>query len=357
MEALTPVVRHPRAMVSVSRMDSGASKAGALRWIVVGLTAATVYLCWPLWPALVLAAWTATLARPLLVRFERVLRGRRIAAAVLSLLLFLVLALPVGLVVLGAMSGAQELARTIAQSSSATSALEEITTSSAGPPQLPGSVPQVIDVLERIGPEGATLVKNVAGAATRGLVGLFIYFCAAFVFLLDGAAVWRWMQRHSPLEPEHLERLSSAFHETGRGLLVGVGLTSATQGLVATIIYLALGVHSWWMLGPITGLASLIPLIGTALVWGPLALSLFLKGHVLRGVILALLGVGVISLVDNLVRPIYMRMGSLKMPLLLLFISIFGGIAAIGPWGAILGPLVVRLWLEAMGLRRPAVEA
>jgi predicted PurR-regulated permease PerM len=62
----------------------------------------------------------------------------------------------------------------------------------------------------------------------------------------------------------------------------------------------------------------------------------------------------VISTVDNVLRPIYARMGALKRPMFLLFISIFGGIAAFGTWGAILGPLIVRLWIEALVLRREA---
>jgi predicted PurR-regulated permease PerM len=133
---------------------------------------------------------------------------------------------------------------------------------------------------------------------------------------------------------------------------MGVGLTSATQGLVATLVYLSLGVPRWWVLGPITGLASMIPLVGSALVWAPVMLGLFLTGHPIKGAILVVLGVGVISIVDNLLRPIYARMGALKMPMFLLFVSIFGGLAALGAWGAILGPLIVRLWMEALVLRR-----
>ena len=75
-------------------MDLGLNSISAMRWTIVGLSFAAAYVCWPLWPALVLAAWTAALARPLLVRLERLLKGRRRAAAILSLLLFLFLLLP-----------------------------------------------------------------------------------------------------------------------------------------------------------------------------------------------------------------------------------------------------------------------
>lgn len=330
------------------------STASALRWTLVGLTAATIYVCWPLWPALVLAAWTAALGRPLLVRFERGLKGRRRAAVALSLLLFLVFLLPLGLVVLGVTSGAQELAQLIAQTSSVESALGTIAAGSerTQAPQLPNSLPALIELLQRYGEQGVNVLKTLAGAAATGLVALFIYFVGAFVFLLDGPSAWSWCKRHSPLRSDHLERMAAAFHETGRGLVVGLGLTSVTQGLVATLVYLALGVPRWWVLGPITGLASMIPLVGTALVWAPVMLGLFLTGHPIKASILMLLGLGVISIVDNLLRPIYARMGALKLPMFLLFVSIFGGVASFGPWGAILAPLIVRLWIEVLALHR-----
>lgn len=343
----------PRNGTSVPPMNGGLNTTSALRWTLVGLTAATIYVCWPLWPALVLAAWTAALGRPLLMRFERGLKGRRRAAVALSLLLFLVFLLPLGLVVLGVTSGAHELAQLLAQTSSVESALGTIAAGSEGTraPQLPKSLPELVELMQRYGAQGVNILKTLAGAAATGLVALFIYFGGAFVFLLDGPSAWNWCKRHSPLRVDHLERMAATFHETGRGLILGVGLTSATQGLVATLVYVSLGVPRWWVLGPITGLASIIPLVGSALVWAPVALGLFLTGNPVKGAILVVLGVGVISIVDNLLRPIYARMGALEMPMFLLFVSIFGGVAALGAWGAILGPLIVRLWMEVLVLR------
>lgn len=339
-------------------MDIGSSPTSALKWTVLGLSAVAVYLCWPLWPALVLAAWSAELGRPLLARFDRGLHGRRRAAAALSVLLFVGLLLPLTLVTLGVYAGANDLAVAIQESSSAKSALEQIAAGdgagSEGPhlPALPTTLPAALELAQQYGAQGFALLQAFAGAATKGLVALFIYFGGVFVFLVEGPAIWAWMQRNSPFEPRHLARFATAFHETGRGLLIGVGLTSATQGLVATLVYLGLGVPRWWVLGPITGVASMIPLVGVGLVWVPLAIGLFLTGSVAKAVILAVLGIGVIGTVDNLLRPVYSRMGALEMPTFLLYVSIFGGLAAFGTWGALLGPLVVRLWLEALSIRR-----
>lgn len=323
----------------------------SLSWTLLALSAASLYVFWPLWPAIVMAAWTAALARPLMLRFERVLHGRRRrAAGALSLLLFLVLALPLVAVILAVVSGAHELLQLVLQQPSAKSVLESVAVGTTAPPEVPRSVAAAVELLQRYGAQGATVLQNVAGAAANGLIALLIYFGGAYEFLLEGTRVWSWAKRHSPLSSEQMERFGAAFHETGRGLLIGVGLTSATQGLVAVVIYLSLGVPRWWVLGFITGLASLVPVVGSALVWTPIAIGLFLTGHPIKGLILALLGIGVISTVDNVLRPIFARVGALQMPTFLLFVSLFGGIVAFGTWGAILGPLIVRLWLEAIGL-------
>ncbi|MDP1825704.1 MAG: AI-2E family transporter [Archangium sp.] len=321
-----------------------------LRWTTLVLCAVALFVLWPLWPPLVLAAWTAALTRPLLARFEKGLKGRRRAAATLSLLLFVVLAFPLALMTIGVISGAQELVATVEGSPSTVSALQTLTSSPDAP--LPSSFADVVALLQRSGTQGLGLLTNVAGAAAKGLVGLFIYFAGAYVLLLDSAALWEWLKQHSPLDPKHLQRLGNAFHETGRGLLVGVGLTSATQGLIATIIYVSLGVPRAWVLGPITGIASVVPLVGTSLVWGPIALGLFLTERPIKALVLVALGIGVISLVDNLLRPIYARLGALQLPLFVLFVSVFGGLVAFGTWGALMGPLIVRLALEALEVSR-----
>jgi predicted PurR-regulated permease PerM len=328
-----------------------------LRWLTVLLVVATGMVLWPVWPALLLAAWTAALTRPLLVRFERGMHNRRRAAAVLSLLLFVLLALPLGLVVLGVINGGQELLTTIKASPSASSALKAILATPDAPSQLPSTFSDAMALAQRSGAQGFELLTALAGAAAGGLIGLFLYFGGAYALLVDSASAWAWLKRHAPLPEETLERLGRAFHETGRGLLVGVGLTSLTQGIAATIIYLSLGVPRALVLGPITGLASVIPMVGTGLVWAPIALGLLLTDHPVKAAVLTALGLVVISSIDNLLRPVFARWGALNMNMYVLFVAVFGGLAAFGTWGALMGPLVVRLTMEVLALDAREPEA
>ncbi|MEO8877725.1 MAG: AI-2E family transporter, partial [Polyangiaceae bacterium] len=140
--------------------------------------------------------------------------------------------------------------------------------------------------------------------------------------------------------------------ETGRGLLVGVGLTGLVQGVIATVAYFALGVPRALVLGLLTCLASVIPSVGTALVWVPIAIGLGLSGRTGSAAILVGIGVLVIGTIDNVLRPVFSRFGKLELPSFVLLVSIFGGLALFGTWGFLLGPLLVRLAKEALIISR-----
>lgn len=326
----------------------------ALRWVALALVGASLVLLWPLWPALVLAAWTAGLGRPVMARLEKVLRGRRRAASVVTLVLVVGLGVPLVLVGAGVVSGATQLYDTVSRSADARAALESIVSTQEGGEgwHLPSDPAAVIELVRNWGASSWGLVTGIAGAATRYLIGALLYFAGAYVMLVDGPQAWAWALRNAPLKEEHAKRLAAAFQETGRGLLTSVGLTTLTQGVVATIIYLSLGVPRALVLGPLTGLASMVPMVGSGLVWAPLALGFFVSGQPVKGVVLAVLGLAVISTADNLLRPLFVRLGTLQLPLFVVFISVFGGLATLGAWGVLMGPLVVRLTIEALALLR-----
>jgi len=333
-------------------MPSGLNSTSALRWTTLILCVVALFVCWPLWPALVLAAWTASLAHPLVARLDRALKGRRRAAGVLVFLVFLLIGTPIALMIAGVVVGTRDLLEQLSTSSSARSALQWIAVGSDGASGggLPRDFTELMDLVRRYGAESIQLLTSIAGAAAKGLLVVFVYFAASFMFILEGRAEWGWVKRHSPLKPEHLDRFMAAFQETGRGLLVGVGLTSLAQAVAATVTYVALGVPQGWVLGPMTGIAGVVPVIGSTVIWGPIAIGLALTGHPVKALILTIVGVGVISTIDNVLRPVFAKMGALHMPMLVLFVSLFGGLIMFGAMGAIIGPLVVRLAMEALVL-------
>jgi predicted PurR-regulated permease PerM len=337
--------------MDVPTNESPDTNVGALRWGAILFTIAAGLMLWPLWQPLVLAVWFAVLARPLMDRASRITRGRNRAAAVLTLLLLLVILVPVGLFVASLVSAAAELLEILLRSEGGREALEAVV-SGGGVADHEFGLADIVPLVEQYGERAVGLVQTIAGATATGIFGIFVFVLAAYAFLAEGDKSCAWVESHLPLAPRNFRRFAAAFNETGRGLVVGVGLTGIIQGVTATVAFLALGIPRALVLGVLTAIASFIPAVGTALVWVPVTVGLALTGRWVHAIIMAAIGVLVIGTIDNVLRPVLARHGSLQLPSFVLLVAMFGGLATVGGWGLLLGPLLVRLAVEAVSIER-----
>lgn len=332
----------------------------ALRVVVAVLVAGALWVFLPLWPYLVLALWFAGIARPMHVWLAKRMFGRGWAAGVLILLLFVLMVAPVVAVGVAVTADAVELWGRISASESGRSALQAIVSPSSATPQDPTageaelsfSPESLFRLAQENGQRALAVLSSVAGIAATAALGLFIFLLSAYVFLVHGRRGYAWIAEHTPIAHSHQTRLAAAFAETGRGLAIGVGLTGLSQGLIATIAYASLGVPRALVLGLITIFASVIPTIGTSLVWVPVAIGLLLSGQTTKAIILGVVGAVVVSSVDNILHPLFARWGKLDMHAFVVLIAMLGGIVAFGAWGLLLGPLIVRLAIEALRIFR-----
>ena len=330
-----------------------ADKSRVLPFVLLGLVAAAALTLSPLWVSLVLAAWFAHLTRGLWGRLAQVLGQRPRLAAVLIVLSLLLLVVPLVLASISMGTGGVAFVRRIATSAESRSRLVQLVSDQPSSSELPTlHLDSVINLAQQYGSRAWSILQSIAGKAATGMVGLFLFVFGAYTFLVDGQRFAAWAEQRSVIAPRHLRQLASAFFETGRGMLIGVGLTGLVQGVVATIAYFALRIPSALGLGIITAAASLIPSVGTALVWVPVAIGLGLSGRWVAAGILAAVGILVIGTVDNILRPVFSRYGQLNLPTFVLFLAIFGGIALYGAAGIILGPLLVRMGVEALEIAR-----
>lgn len=333
---------------------SPAEPLGARAALRVGLWVAVVVLAalaLPFLGPLVLAAWFAAAMRPLLAVLARTLGGRSRAAALVTLSFFILLLGPL-VALAGSLSmDAIQLGRRLASSGSGRDALAALVSSddASGSTFDPAAI---ITMIERHGTRALELAGMVAGIGAELAVGLFIFFSAAYVLLVDGPAAWGWTLRHAPVEACGLERLRSAFHETGRGLFIGIGLTGVVQAGMATIAYVALGIPRAFVLGLVTLFASVVPTVGTALVWLPVSIALAITGRTTAALVLAAVGVVVVSSIDNVLRPVLTRWGHLQLHAFVVLISMLGGLALLGTAGLFLGPLFARLAVEIVRMAR-----
>lgn len=330
-----------------------ASEATALRWAVGLFVLAAGAVLAPFWAPLLLAAWIALIAWPLQRRLAKGLRHRSIAAAGIAVALMLALLVPLALAIASLYAPGVALAQRLAGSKSGVDALKALSQDSGAShfDLREASVTQLLDLARRYGANAFGAARTLVSAATLAVVNLVIFACALFVFLVDGERVRSWLLEHSPLSrPDH-HRMENAFAEVGRGLLVGIALTALVQGSLAAVGYLVTGVPQALLLGLATAFASLIPSVGSGLVWAPVAAGLWLSGR--SGAAIALLAVGlVVSVADNALRPLLSRYAALRMHGLLLFIAMLGGLALFGGWGLLLGPLFVRCAVEGLEMLR-----
>lgn len=333
-------------------MDEGRTRR-VMRWVALSLSLVAAATLWPLWVPLVLAGWFAILTAPLLRRLERALHGRTRAAATLTVALVLLLVAPLLVAAVSLYGSAVDLVERLTSSADARALLQTLVSPDASHASSPGlSTERWIDLARAYGGRAWSVVTSVAGATASAVIALFVFVYGAFVFLVHGRRLYEWMEERAPIDRGAFARLCGAFAETGRGLVIGNGLTALTQAAIATLAYVALGVPRALLLGLLTMIVALIPSVGTMIVWGPVAAGLALTGRTTAAIVMAAVGLGVIGTVDNVVRPIFSRYGKLNLPTYAILVSVFGGLAVFGMSGILLGPLIVRLAVEALEIQR-----
>lgn len=330
----------------------------ALAWLAGALCVLACLALVPFWAPLVLATWGALIARPLYAALAKRTHWRKGASALVTVLLVVAFLAPLVISVLSLSGAGVDLGHRLLESKSGTDALRSLAeggdSSTLDLRKL--DTAKLLQLLQSHGGSAWAVAKSMFGAATLVVLDVVVFVSAFYTLLLQGPLLHEWLLVHAPLSRGNFHRISSVFEEVGRGLLLGVGLTAVLQGAVATIGYVVCSVPQPLVLGVVTMLASLIPSVGSALVWGPVAAGLLVSGR--PGAAAALFAIGIfVSVVDNLARPLLVRLGQLRLHGLLVFLAMLGGMAVFGAGGLLLGPLVVRLAMEGLVMLREASPA
>ncbi len=190
-------------------------------------------------------------------------------------------------------------------------------------------------------------VFGAVGGAARGTLNLVIALLGLYYLLLAADEVWPRVKRYLPFTDEDSEDLRTKFYEVTMATALGVVVVAIAQGVLVGAAFTALSLPNPIVWGTVTAFASVLPLLGSALVWLPASIVLFATGHVGQAVGLAVFGGVVVSNVDNIMRPIVSkRVGNLH-PLTTL-LGAFAGIQYIGLIGVLLGPLAITWFFELL---------
>jgi predicted PurR-regulated permease PerM len=303
--------------------------------------------------ALLMAAICSGLMFPLYRRFRSWLGGRRALASVATLVVFVVvLIVPLsaffGIVTAQALEVSGAVGPWIEER---VSQPDEIDRFIQNLPFMDALAPYKDQIETKVGElagrVGQFVVARLA-AATRGTVlfffMLFVMLYAMFFFLKDGRSLLRRILYYMPLSSEDEARMVGKFVSVTRATVKGTLLIGVVQGGLAGIAFAIAGIPGAAFWGTIMAVLSIIPGVGTALVWVPAVVYLLAIGHVGAGIGLGLWCGAVVGTVDNLMRP-WLVGRDTEMPDLLILLGTLGGIVLFGAVGVIIGPIVAALFV------------
>lgn len=178
------------------------------------------------------------------------------------------------------------------------------------------------------------------------VVNFFMMLLILFFLFKDGQQWLSVLYDLIPMEESHKSKILLRLDQTIRAVVKGVLVTAIVQGLLAGIAYVALGVPFPMGLTALTIVLAPIPFGGTGLVWLPVALYLFWIGMTGKALAMLVWGIGVVSMVDQFLRP-WLIGQDVQIPVLLLVLSVLGGLALYGLLGLFIGPILVSLLMTA----------
>lgn len=344
------------------------SESRALFALLVAVTAALGWILWPLFGALLWSAVIALIFAPVQRHMLRWLHRRRTLAALLTLSLATALViLPLALVVsaLAAeaaalfkilQSGELDLAR---HGASVYKALPEVVTGLLGrigldnfdalQRRVTGALAQAS---ETIAAQAFNLGQGTFEFGTMLAVTLYL----AFYMIRDGNRLANGIRRALPLADDQKQLLAACFTNVIRATVRGNLLIALLQGALGGLAFWVLDVRVALLWAVLMACLSLLPAIGAALVWGPVVLYLLATGETGAGLALLAWGVGVIGVVDNLLRPLLVGRDT-GMSDALVMVTTLGGIAVFGLNGFILGPAIAAMFIAAWELHTPGLDA
>jgi predicted PurR-regulated permease PerM len=191
--------------------------------------------------------------------------------------------------------------------------------------------------------------SGVARDVSSFIVGLVFMVFSLFFFYLDGPYLLRLALHVIPIRRDYLGALVGKFKDITRNLFLGYIMVALVQAVMAYIIFTIFQVKGALVFASLTLFCAFIPMFGAGLVWLPIGMVRIFNGEIVGGIIFLVVSGCFISLLDNLLRPMFLQ-NRIQLHPLLIFFAILGGVSAFGFNGIILGPMVVILFLTVLDL-------
>jgi predicted PurR-regulated permease PerM len=192
----------------------------------------------------------------------------------------------------------------------------------------------------------ASRALSVGQSALAFVVSIAIMLYLTFFFLRDGGALIRRVGERIPLQNDRRRQLFDKFATVIRATVKGSIVVAIVQGVVGGITFWILGIEGPLLWGVVMAFMSLVPAVGSAIIWLPVALYLFATGDINKALIMVFSGAIIIGSVDNVLRPIMVGKDT-RMPDYIVLIATLGGLSVIGINGLVIGPVIAALFIAA----------
>jgi predicted PurR-regulated permease PerM len=276
-------------------------------------------------------------------RLERLMRPAFAAAITLAAALVIV-ALPLGWLIGVVVAQAPDALRTL-QSSTALSRLAELRVAN-------------FDIGAEVAKASGTIATWLSarafafvGSATSAVLNLVIAFFGLYYMLRSDRDSWLVIQPYIPFSPETADALRDRFVSVTEATLLGTMLIAVIQGSLVGVGFWIVGLTNPFFWGTVTAIASILPVLGTALVWLPAVLVLLVQNRLGAAITMLVIGAGIASNIDNLIRPLIYRRVSHIHPMITL-VGAFAGVKLFGLLGVLLGPLAIAYLFELLHFYR-----
>ena len=321
---------------------------------VVGITALFAAMIRGYLVALIMAAVLAAVSMPVYGRLARWLgRRKSVAAALTVVFMLLVVVIPLlvllGMIVAQGTQVAANVTPWIQRLIRDPGPTEQELIRTLGLPERWG--PYIHQMLTRVGQVsdqvGRFAFESLTGAAASAagfLLQVFVALYAMFFFLLGGRQLVEKFMYYLPVPPEAQAQLIDRFALAARAVIKGTFLIGLIQGALGGLAIWAAGVPGAIFWGAVMAVLSVLPGVGTTLVWIPVAIYLFATGPTLTAALYVLWNAGVVGSIDNVLRPRLVGK-DIQLPDLMILLGTLGGLKVFGAAGLIVGPIVAALFV------------
>jgi predicted PurR-regulated permease PerM len=314
-------------------------------------------------PFLVPIAWAIVFSvvfYPIYAFISKYIKVKSIASSITVLIILVAIIVPItymSFLLIGELekfgdytsSGGLEFVRDLFEKMKASPHFERLS-SLMGEGNMPTS-DQVLDNIKKIGGLLAEYLSiRITNIISAAINFLFMIFTIFFLFI-DGPGFLTKVKDYMPFNEEQKTRLATQMKDMIVSTVYGGVIVAIIQGILGGFGFYVIGIDSPVIWGIAMSVMSFVPLLGTLSIWGPASIYLLSQGDYLHGIGLILFGTFVISMVDNILKPLIIGSRT-KMPTIVIFFSVLGGIKAFGIIGLIMGPLIMAVFVSVFEIFR-----